>query len=191
MEDEPANTALDHPRRVTRLAGAGAVAFSAIAWWPAFTLGAWGQVFIEQLLTLWAVATAAFVVVIFGAAPHVVRGWRGVTLLLPTLWVILAFLVSAVASGPSVTAVAFFGTIITLAGIPFMALVLTRIAMPDADEVTTARDRWAIITAVVVVVLAAFVLGKAQAHFLTCGDFTISGNSQPPGCTPGDATLDV
>ncbi len=112
-------------------------------------------------------------------------------MLLPTLWVILAFLVSGVTSGASVTVVAAFGTIITLAGIPFMAIVLTRIAMPDAAEATTTRDRWAIIAAVVVVVIAAFVLGKAQAHFLTCGDFTISGNSQPPGCTPGDATLDV
>ncbi|WP_349425551.1 hypothetical protein [Microbacterium sp. LWS13-1.2] len=34
------------------------------------------------------------------------------------------------------------------------------------------------------VAVTSFVLGLNQEHFLTCSDFAISGNSEPPGCTP-------
>lgn len=37
-------------------------------------------------------------------------------------------------------------------------------------------------------VLVAFALGRLNAYFLTCDDFTISGNYPPPGCTPGPYT---
>ena len=64
-----------------RLAGVGAVAFGSIAWWPAFTLGAWGTVFFPQLLSLWAVATAAFVLVIVSGAVRRRVGWWALALL--------------------------------------------------------------------------------------------------------------
>lgn len=73
-----------------RLAGVGAVAFGSIAWWPAFTLGAWGTVFFPQLLSLWAVATAAFVLVIVSGAVRRRVGWWALALLTPTLWLLLA-----------------------------------------------------------------------------------------------------
>ncbi len=67
-----------------RLVGVGVVAFSSIAWWPAFTLGAWGTVFFPQLLSLWAVATAAFVLVIVSSAVRQRVGWWALALLIPS-----------------------------------------------------------------------------------------------------------
>jgi hypothetical protein len=33
------------------------------------------------------------------------------------------------------------------------------------------------------------VLGQINNRFLTCNDFTVSGNSAPPGCTEGQGHL--
>ncbi|HRY09247.1 MAG: hypothetical protein H6526_03250 [Actinobacteria bacterium] len=170
-----------------RLAGVGVVAFSSIAWWPAFTLGAWGTVFFPQLLSLWAVATAAFVLVIVSGTVRRRLGWWSLALLTPTLWLVLAIEL-APGSRPEM---AWLGTLVTLVGAPAMAAILIRFAAPDLAEDATWRDRWAVITAVGVVVVAAYGIGTAQEHIFTCGDFTISGNSQPPGCTPGEPSLGI
>ncbi len=72
-----------------------------------------------------------------------------------------------------------------------MVAILIRFAAPDLAEDATWRDRGAVIAAVAVVVLVAYGIGSIQDRIFTCGDFTISGNSQPPGCTPGDPSLGV
>jgi len=170
-----------------RLAGVGVVAFSSIAWWPAFTLGAWGTVFFPQLLSLWAVATAAFVLVIVSGSVRRHVGWWSLALLTPTLWLVLAIEFVPGSRPP----MAWFGTVVTLVGAPAMVAILIRFAAPDLAEDATWRDRWAVIAAVAVVVAAAYGLGTVQEHIFTCGDFTISGNWQPPGCTPGEPSLDI
>jgi hypothetical protein len=166
------------------------VAFSALAWWPAFTLGAWGQIFFEQILALWAAATAAFVVLVFTDRRSAVSPWRLVSLLVPTAWIALAALSQSGIRGPSEAIVGVLGTLLTLAGLPLMAALLVRIAAPEVEEDLTSRDRRVIIVAVVVVVAGAYLLGRGQTAFLTCDDFSISGNSPPAGCAPGASTLE-
>jgi hypothetical protein len=170
-----------------RLVGVGVVAFSSIAWWPAFTLGAWGTVFFPQLLSLWAVATAAFVLVVISKDVRRRVGWWAVALLIPSLWLALA-IEFAPGSRPEL---AWFGTLVTLVGAPAMVTILIRFAAPDLAEDATWRDRGAVIAAVAVVVLVAYGIGTIQERIFTCGDFTISGNSQPPGCTEGPPSLGV
>lgn len=168
-----------------RLAGVAVVAFSSIAWWPAFTLGAWGTVFFEQMLTLWAASTAALVLIMVLSDVRRRLGWRAAALAIPSVWVVVALELTPGTSDP----VAWVGTIVTLAGAPLMLVVLIRFASPDLIEDTEPRDRFAVVAAVAVVVLCSFMLGTAQEHLFTCGDFTISGNSEPPGCTPGEPSL--
>ena len=86
---------------------------------------------------------------------------------------------------------AWLATLVTLFGAPAMMWILVRFAAPDLVEDAEPRDRITVIAAVLVVVLGAFGVGKYQQEFFTCGDFMISGNSQPPGCTPGDPSLDI
>jgi hypothetical protein len=164
-----------------------AIAFSSVAWWPAFTLGAWGTVFFPQVMGLWAIATAAFVLVALSADVRKRVGWWALALLLPTVWLLLA-LEFAPGSRPEL---AWFGTVVTLLGAPAMVWVLVRFAAPDLAEDAEPRDRFVVVAAVVVVVIGAFLAGMNNELFLTCEDFSISGNSQPPGCTPGPPSLDV
>ncbi len=168
-----------------RFAGVAVVAFSSVAWWPAFTLGAWGTVFFPQVLSLWAVATAAFVLVALSGSVRERVGWWALALLLPSVWLLLA-IEFAPGSRPEL---AWFGTAVTLLGAPVMVTILIGFSAPDLAEDTTWRDRGAVIAAVVVVVIVAYGIGGIQERIFTCGDFTISGNSEPPGCTPGEPSL--
>lgn len=170
-----------------RLAGVAAIAFSSIAWWPAFTLGAWGTVFFEQAMSLWAAATAAFVLVMLVSDVRRRIGWWSLTLLVPTAWLLLALEVQP----GTRQEVALIGTGVTLLGLPAMVYILIRFASPDLVEDAEPRDRIAVVTAVAIVVIGAYFVGTQQDRLLTCGDFTISGNSEPPGCTPGEPSLDV
>ena len=180
--------AVSDQRVARRTIGAVAVAASLVAWWPAFTLGAWGGVFFEQILTLWAAATAAFVIVLFKGGTR--RMPRGVvaTLLLPSLWIGLSFL-----PVPDDTLLSdlltVFGVGITVIGLPFMVWVILQVSRPDVTE-GVERRTWAVAALAVLTVAAlSFSLGLLHPYFLTCSDFKISGNDVPANCTPGEASL--
>ena len=142
-----------------RLAGVAVIAFSSVAWWPAFTLGAWGTVFFPQVMSLWAVSTAAFILVELAPGKYAAPAW--------------------------------LATLVTLLGAPALVWILVRFAAPDLVEDAEPRDRVTVVAAVLVVVVGAFAVGTFQHEFFTCGDFTISGNSEPPGCTPGQPSLEI
>lgn len=164
------------------------MAAAVVAWWPAFTVGAWGGVFFEQILTLWAAATAAFVIALFREGPRRLPPPIVATLLLPSLWIGLSFL--TVQDGTLLSdVISWFGVGITLIGLPFMVWVILQISRPDITEVVAGRT-WAVAgLAIVAVAVLSFTLGRLHPHFLTCDDFKISGNDVPANCTPGQASL--
>ena len=73
MTEQPAASRVAHQAdpALRRLA-AITVATSLLVWWPAFTLGVYKTIFFEQIFTLWAAATAAFVVAVLllGRRPY-------------------------------------------------------------------------------------------------------------------------
>ncbi len=162
------------------------VGMSAIAWWPAFSLGAWGEIFFDDLLALWAASTAAFVFVLVERKPVGGRLVRAFLLLLPSLWLVLNFVVDDDTQDLGIAILDLIGIAAVLVGIPFTLWVLVRIVWPDFAAETRRGTKWLIVLVVLGVAIVSFVLGLNQEHFLTCGDFAISGNSAPPGCTPGE-----
>ena len=168
------------------------VGVSLAVWWPAFTLGAWGEIFFDTLLTVWAATTAAFIVVVLVPGARKRLRWRILTLLLPSVWLVISIAIPADGSNLALDLVAALGVIVVLVGIPFTMWVLARVVWPDFDETLPARGRWLVILTVFLVAAASFTLGANQSRFLTCEDFTISGNSEPPGCVhaPAEAPTD-
>lgn len=160
------------------------VGMSAIAWWPAFTLGAWGEIFFDDILALWAASTAAFVYVLVERRPVGGRLVRAFLLLLPSVWLLLNFYVDDATTDLGIAVLDLIGIAAVIVGIPFTLWVLVRIVWPDFASETRRRTKWLIVTVVLGVAVIAFVLGLNQSRFLTCEDFAISGNSEPPGCTP-------
>jgi hypothetical protein len=160
------------------------VGVTVAVWWPAFTLGAWGQLFFDQLLTVWVAATAAFVVVLLQPRGRGRRWWKAVVLLVPSVWLVLHFYAQDHSDfGDFGRAVlALISVAVAILGIPFTIWVLVRIMWPDFGVDIGRVRRVIALAAVAAVAVGCFVLGLNQARFLTCEDFVISGNSEPPGC---------
>ncbi|HEY2206896.1 MAG TPA: hypothetical protein VGH99_20740 [Pseudonocardia sp.] len=158
-----------------------------LSWWPAFTLGAYGTVFFEQLLALWAAATAAFLVLVIFKRHRAVSWPRRFALLLPSGWLLVAFALPTGTGAGHSRVLFWLALALTVAGGPYLAWVLLRITLVGYDTLTH-RQRWSVVGVVAAVAVIAFALGRLNPFFLTCDDFTISGNSAPPGCTVGPAT---
>ena len=106
------------------------VGMSVVVWWPAFILGVYGELFFDQILTLWAASTAAFVFVLVERQPVGARLARAFVLLVPSAYIVLLFVVGEtedlVVALLDVAAIAA-----VLIGIPFTLWVLVRIVWPD------------------------------------------------------------
>ena len=164
------------------------VGMSAAVWWPAFTLGAWGVLFFDQLLTVWVVATTALVVVLVRRRAR--RRWlRVVALAVPSLWLALAFFDDTDSAGAYSVLVDIVGAFVGVLGIPFTLWTLVGVLWPELFTDLRRRARVGVVVTVVLVAVASVLLGALQDRFLTCQDFDISGNSRPPGCVsaPPDA----
>jgi len=158
------------------------IGMSGAIWWPAFTLGAWHTLFFDQLLTVWVVATAGFVVVLFQPAPPRVRAGRAIALIIPSLWLGLSFTGAPAADDLWGNLFDVLAVVVGLAGIPFTLWAVVRTVWPDVIADYSPRVRLGIFAIVAAIAAVSFVLGLNQSRFLTCEDFTLSGNSEPPGC---------
>lgn len=165
------------------------VGMAVVVWWPAFTLGAWGDLFFDTLLTLWAASTAAFVFVLVERRPVGSRLWRAFLLLLPSVWLAASFVDIETTDLVAFLATLFALLVVVIAS-PLTVWVLARIMWPDFGQNISRRQRWLIVGVVGGVAVGSFVLGLNQERFLTCEEFAISGNSEPPGCTPDPAASD-
>lgn len=156
---------------------------SIAVWWPAFTLGAWGTFFFDQLLTVWAASVGALIVVLFQprGRPRVLKA---LALLVPSLWLVLSFVPLDSDDVLSVV-IDLLAVFVALLSVPATIWVLARVMWPEFGEDISRGRRFLVVIAVVFVGVASFALGANQEHFLTCGDFTVSGNSEPSGCVPG------
>jgi hypothetical protein len=167
-----------------RAAGVVAVGMCIAVWWPAFTLGAWGQLFFNQKLTVWAAATAALFVVLFRRHGEQRRKRRSAALLVPTLWLVLAIVVEDDGGFLDVLTESL-GVAVAFLGIPATMWVLARIVWPEFGEGSLSPARRLLVVALVLSIAAAsYLLGVNHAAFLTCEDFVVSGNSEPAGCVP-------
>jgi hypothetical protein len=181
--DGPANLLDDDARRL----GAAALAGAALGSWPAFTLGVYGVIFFEQHLALWAAATSAFLALGFA------RGWRVwrrsvvLALLLPSLWVVLAWILPVGGTTGIYEVLFWLGVVITAVGLPALAAFLTRMVIPTAERLR-GRQRLAAIGVVGVVMVGSFLIGTQHRQLLTCEDFTVSGNHAPGDCSEGTGT---
>jgi hypothetical protein len=177
-----------HVDRVTKATSVAAVAASLVVWWPAFTLGTYGVVFFQQTLSLWAASTAVFLVSLMAGRRDRVSWPRRLTLLLPSLWLLVAIVVPPGADTTTSRALFLMSVALTLVGIPYLAALLLRVSIAGYEQLPS-RRRLVAAAVVAAVAIGAFVLGQINNRFLTCNDFTVSGNYAPPGCTEGQGHL--
>jgi hypothetical protein len=174
--------------RITQATSVAVVAAALLVWWPAFDLGAYGVIFFQQLLALWAASTAIFLVSLTAGRRGRVSWPRRLTLLLPSLWLVLAILAPEAGAKPWSRALFYLAIVLTLVGTPFLAAVLLRVTIAGYEEIPN-RRRLVAAAVVGIVAIASFGLGTVNNRFLTCNDFVISGNDTPQNCTNGRGHL--
>lgn len=157
---------------------------SALGSWPAFTLGTYGVVFFEQHLALWAAATSVFLALGRSLGPRVLKRPQALALLLPSLWVLLAWILPVGGTSGIYTVLFWFGVVITIIGLPALAAVMVRLLIPGAERLR-GKGALAAVAVVSCIMLVSFGIGTQHPRILTCEDFTISGNFAPENCSPG------
>jgi hypothetical protein len=192
--DRALNRAMNHEARTaersalldedSRRVVAASLAGAALGAWPAFTLGVYGVIFFEQHLALWAAATSAFLALGYSRGPRVWRRPMVLALLVPTLWIVLAWILPVGGTSGVYQALFWLGVVITILGLPALAAFLVRLIIPTAERLQ-GRERLAVAGVVAAVMLTSFVVGTQHPRILTCEDFTISGNHAPGNCSPG------
>lgn len=167
-----------------RQLAAACLAGAALGSWPAFTMGAYDVIFFEQHLALWATATSVFLALGLSKGLHVWRRPQALALLLPSLWIALAWILPVGGTSGIYQLLFWFGVVITVVGLPALSAVMVRLVIPGSERL---RGRRALSAIAVVALLmgVSFFLGTQHPRILTCEDFTISGNFAPENCSPG------
>lgn len=107
-------------------------------------------------------------------------------LLLPSVWLLLVWLLPVMADSGVNTALFWFGVVVTLLGLPTLAAFLIRLLIPESHR-WRRNEAVAAVVVVILVMLVSYGLGTQHPHMLNCNDFSISGNYAPDNCTPGTA----
>jgi hypothetical protein len=174
--------------RMVQATSVAVVAAALVVWWPAFDLGAYGVIFFNQFLSLWAASTAVFLASLTAGRRARLSWARRLALLIPSLWLLLAFALPEAGPEPWSRALFYLAIVLTLAGAPFIAALLLRVTIAGYEQIPSRRR---LVAAAVVgfVAIVAFGLGQFNNRFLTCNDFIVSGNDTPPGCAQGHGHL--
>ena len=144
--------------------------------------------FFQQTLSLWEDSTAVFLVSLMAGRRDRVSWPRRLTLLLPSLWLLVAIVVPPGADTTTSRALFLMSVALTLVGIPYLAALLLRVSIAGYEQLPS-RRRLVAAAVVAAVAIGTFVLGQINNRFPTCNDFTVSGNYAPPGCTEGQGHL--
>ena len=159
-----------------------AVAASTVAFAFGFNLGAFNVVFFDAVLSVWVTSTIVLLGSLITNLPPQ-RWWGRLILLIPTVWLVLAWISDPAGSDRASQALFTITVIVTVVCLPFIAWILVSVINPDFLDLPRA-SRVAVISAVLVFGLSGFGIGARNDLFLNCDDFKVSGNDLPVNCTP-------
>ena len=156
------------------------VASASVAFMLAFNLGAYGEVFFDQIFTVWIASTLVFLGSIFTRLPP--HTWPPrLVLLLPTVWILIAWIDNPRTEDAGESALLWLTLMITVIALPFAAWILVSTINPDFRDLT--RNYKIVVGAVVVIAFTAgYGIGARNDVLLTCDDFKVSGNDLPANC---------
>ena len=179
----PAEPASGHHKLGGRLALA-AVTLGLLTWPIAFNLGAYGEIFFENIFQVVVASSILFVIVVINdvyAAP-----WKWIVraaLAAPLLW----FLSAAYVTGSTTEALdrplfVVWLVMIGIVSVPLTLRLLIDMSMPELTHTGSWRVTASVVALVVVVAAIGFVVGRDHPRFLNCRDFTVAGAAAPENC---------
>ena len=159
-----------------------AVGLSVASWPFSFTLGAYGEVFYQDVMTIWVASVAALIAAaVIGRTEQgevYFNWWGAIVLLIPSM---LMFAEVAGVAGNS-TFVSVLEWLLLLAALPYVGFILLSVAAPDTMELHNPRLIFGLAGCLVVINTASFGIGYFNAYFFNCDDFIRAGDEAPSGC---------
>ena len=161
----------------------------AVTIWPiGFNLGAFGTIFFDRLLEIWAISAAALLAGILvdrrRSHPFLSRTDQ-LLLAMPSLWLLTTMLrfeeggaFPRFLNDALMFATAFFS-------VPHIIRIVMPIAMPEVAAVRGRRQTLNLLVLTLVISAASFAIGYRNDLFMTCADFKVAGNDLPTNCRKG------
>lgn len=163
------------------------VTISLVVFPIAFNLGAFRQVFYDDIFRFVVAATAGLGVSIL-ADPY--SGQRRVlanaALAAPALWLLLALVFAdSTADAATDPILGPLALLVAVVSIPTVLRMLIDMFVPGFRSYTNRRLLFGGLAVVVLVAASGLLIGRNNHWFLTCADFKVAGSDQPENCDPG------
>jgi hypothetical protein len=175
---------------VTRTFILTCVALSYPAWDLGFQLGAFGRVFFEKILFVWAIATALLLAL--SVSPETrrsipVKAW--VATAFPSVWILLALAAHAAPEELGIRYPLFFsGLLIYGICLPYVVYMVVSLLYPDLLKADNRYPRLVVAFFILFAALG-YLAGRYHPFILTCEDFEVSGQFVPEDCRPARTDL--
>ncbi len=155
---------------------------TAAIWDVAFNFGAYNTIFFDKIFIIWATSLAVFCVSLVLPNEHMQVPWWGqIILVMPALWIVLAFLNEPPASEHE-GVMLFVGLLVYSVCLPYTIYIITHITNPEFFAFRSRRLGIALGLILLFIGITAFLIGRNNYRFLSCEDFKISGNDLPSNC---------
>jgi hypothetical protein len=153
--------------------------------WPiAFNLGAYGEIFYDDIFRIVVAASILFVVTI--ANPIYPSPWIWLVraaLAAPMLWLLAAaWVVGSTTEALDRPGFVVWMVLILLVSVPLTLRLLIDMFMPELTSAGSRKFLWSIVALIAAVGLIGFVIGRENDRFMTCSDFSIAGSAEPDNC---------
>lgn len=175
------------PRDARRVGGPLAVAsitLGLLTWPIAFNLGAYGEVFYDDIHSIVVASTVLLVITIVN--PVYPRPWRWLVwaaLAAPLLWFLTAaFVVGSTSDALERPGFVAWLVLIAVISVPLTLRLLVDLFTPELARTRNRRRTRAVVALVAAVGIIGFVVGWQHPRFMTCADFAVAGASEPKGC---------
>lgn len=161
-----------------------AVTLGLLTWPIAFNLGAYGEIFYDDIFRVVVASSILFVITIANSAYPSPWNWVvPITLAAPLVW----FLTAAWVEGSTSSALdrpvfVVWIVLILLVSVPVTLRLLIDLFLPELSGAGSRRILATVVLLVVIVGVVGFVVGRENDRFMTCSDFSVAGSAEPDNC---------
>lgn len=160
------------------------VTLGLITWPIAFNLGAYGEVFYEDVFRFVVASSILLVIVGFSPPYSAPTIWFvRAALASPLLWVVVSgYVVGSTSEAMNRPGFVLWLIAVAVVSVPITLRLLVDLFAPDVSHSGSRLLTGSIVLLVIVVGIAGITAGWQNPRFMTCADFTVAGASEPANC---------
>ena len=161
-----------------------AVTLGLLAWSIAFNLGAYGEIFYDNVFQLVVASSILFAITTVNGGYDTPWKWLiRIALAAPLCWLLAAAdIIGSTSEALNRPIFVASLVLILLVSVPLTLRLLVDMSMPELSQAGSRRVTAAIVALVAVVGAIGFTVGREHTRFLTCYDFSVAGASEPEDC---------